>query len=74
MKKNNTEKLKVVILSILSAAPDGIHAVDLFRQAAVSTGMQIDPFDACAKMGYDPDDLVALAAPIPATSITLSSV
>ena len=59
--QNQTEILKDEIISVLSAVPDGIHAVDLFRQVAANTGVEIDPFDACAKLGYDPDDLIALA-------------
>lgn len=66
MQPNKTEIMKSVILSILSTVgADGIHAVDLFRQVAIQTGEQIDPFLACEKMGYDPDDLIALAAQLP---------
>lgn len=62
MPNNKTEQMKLAVLAVLAENKDGIHAVDLFRQAAAKTGDEIDPFSVCAKLGYDPDDLIALAA------------
>jgi hypothetical protein len=52
---------EAILIVLQRHGDDGVYAVDLFREVAKLIGEPINAHFVCSELGYEPDDLLALA-------------